>query len=152
LPPPSPGPDDQEGAPIPGIGAEAGAGAAAVGVALRGLAFLAFFFAVFAAGLRAALFFAAFFFFRAGAARFIFLVFDFDFDFAFDFFARLLAMIVLPIVAAQFWYGATRPHGNARFMRFPYPVATPPRMLVPQRRKSIVLSALPVSALPSPSR
>jgi hypothetical protein len=109
LPLLSPGPDDQDGAPMPGIGAGAGAGAgaAAFGTALRALAFFL------AAGLRAALFLFATFFllFRAGAARFIFLVFDFDFafDFDFDFFARLLAMIVLPIVAAQFWYGATHP-------------------------------------------
>jgi hypothetical protein len=56
------------------------------------LAFLAFF----AAGLRAAPFFlATFFFLRAGAARFAF------FAFVFDFFARFFAMIDLPIVAAQ---------------------------------------------------
>jgi len=53
---------------------------------------LAFFFS---AGLRAALFFATFFFFlRAGAARFTFFAFVFDF-FAFDFFARFFAMIDL---------------------------------------------------------
>ncbi len=47
----------------------------------------------FFAGFLAALFFAAFFFLRAGAARFAF--------FAFDFFARFFAMIVLPIVWAS---------------------------------------------------
>jgi hypothetical protein len=88
-------PVPSDGAPIPGIGsgagAGAGAGAAAAGFAFRGAdRFLAFFFA---AGLRAAAFFADFFFLRAGAARFPF------FAFVFDFF-RFFAMIVLPIVAA----------------------------------------------------
>ena len=62
---------------MPGIGAGAAGAAAGCGAA-------AFLFAFLRAGLRAADFFAAFFFFRAGAARFAFLVFALAF---FRFFA-----------------------------------------------------------------
>jgi hypothetical protein len=130
------------GAPIPGIGsgstgagAGAGAGAIVAGFAFRGAdRFLAFF----AAGLRAAAFFAAFFFLRAGAARFIFFDFDFDFDFAFDFF-RFFAMIDLPIVAALVSVQSGLPApgciaSSCKARVRSVPLTVPPRRSAPQRR------------------
>lgn len=120
---------------MPGIGSGAGAGAGAGAAAAADFAFrgadrrLAFFFA---AGLRAAAFFADFFFLRAGAARFVF------FAFVFDFF-RFFAMIDLPIVAAlvSVQSGTLAPgcvasscKGRARSV----PLKVPPRRSAPQRR------------------
>ena len=107
----------------------------AAGFALRGAErFLAFFFGgrLFARPPSAFFAFAAFFFLRAGAARFVF------FAFVFDFF-RFFAMIVLPIVAAQLSVQSGLPApgcktSSCKARACSVPLRAPPRQSAPQRR------------------
>src|SRR5262249_49333517 len=108
------------------------------------------FLAFFAAGLRAALFAAFFFFLRAGAARFIF------FAFVFDFF-RFFAMIDLPIVAALVSVQSGMPAlgcvaSSCKARACSVPLKVPPRRSAPQRRYALFPSVPKAADLLLPSR